>query len=268
VPDRIFADARLVAHYDAIEGARPDLDHYLALVDELGARSVLDVGCGTGTFACLLAEHGVNTIGLDPALASLEVARAKPGADRVRWLHGDAASLPRLVDGLEDPLLVDLATMTGNVAQVFVSDDEWLTALRAVHQVVRPGGHLVFETRDPAREAWREWTRERSSERLTLAGVDQWLDHWVHHWVDVTRVLDDQVTFRWTFCFDDGETLVSDSTLRFRSRDVGSAQLAAAGFAVVEVREAPDRPGQEHVFVARRPGPQEREAPRRPQSDF
>ena len=212
---------------------------------------MLDVGCGTGTFPCLLAERGVETIGLDPALASLEVARDKPGADRVRWLHGDAASLPRLVDGLEGPLQVDLATMTGNVAQVFVSDDEWLATLRAVRRVVRPGGHLVFETRDPGREAWLQWTREKSFERLAWGGAG------VEHWVEVTEVLDDQVIFRWTFRFDDGESVVSDSTLRFRSRDRVGAQLRASGFGVVDVRDAPDRPGHEHVFVARRPGPQE-----------
>ena len=253
MPDPIFADARLVAHYDAIEGARPDLVHYVDLVDELGARSVLDVGCGTGTFVCLLAERGVEAIGLDPALASLVIARGKPRAERVRWLHGEAASLPRLVDALTTPLRVDLATMTGNIAQVFVTDEDWLSALGAVHGVVRPGGHLVFETREPSQEAWREWTREQSFERLevAVAGVDD--NHWIEHWVEVTEVLDDRVTFRWTFSFDDGFTLVSDSTLRFRGRDQVGDQLQTSGFVVVDVRDAPDRPGQEHVFVARRP---------------
>ena len=51
---------------------------------------------------------------VDPAEASLAVARTKPGAERVRWLHGYATDLP--------PLQVDLATMTGNVAQIFVTD--------------------------------------------------------------------------------------------------------------------------------------------------
>src|SRR5690606_35551919 len=54
---------------------------------------------------------------VDPAAASLEVARTKPGADRVRWIHGYETDLPRLS--------VDLATMTGNVAQVFLTDEEW-----------------------------------------------------------------------------------------------------------------------------------------------
>ncbi|MEJ7707652.1 MAG: hypothetical protein WKF82_10520 [Nocardioidaceae bacterium] len=47
--------------------------------------------------------------------------------------------------------------------------------------------------------------------------------------------------------------LTSDSTLRFRERDEVEATLVAHGYAVDEVRDAPDRPGREFVFFARRP---------------
>ena len=46
--------------------------------------------------------------------------------------------------------------------------------------------------------------------------------------------------------------LTSDSTLRFRSRDELATSLIAAGLVVDEVRDAPDRPGREFVFIARR----------------
>ena len=77
--DEIFADPRLAELYDPFEQDRSDLAAYVDLVDELGARSVLDVGCGTGTLACSLAQRGVTVVGVDPATASLEVARRKPG---------------------------------------------------------------------------------------------------------------------------------------------------------------------------------------------
>jgi hypothetical protein len=48
----------------------------------------------------------------------------------------------------------------------------------------------------------------------------------------------------------DGTTLTSDSTLGFRSRDEIVATLDAARFDVVDVRDAPDRPGKENVFIA------------------
>lgn len=47
MPDLIFAHPRLAAIYDVIDDDRSDLDVYTALVEELGARSVLDIGCGT-----------------------------------------------------------------------------------------------------------------------------------------------------------------------------------------------------------------------------
>jgi hypothetical protein len=52
----------------------------------------------------------------------------------------------------------------------------------------------------------------------------------------------------------DGEVLTSDSTLRFREREEVEADLVAHGYVIVDVRGAPDRPGRELVFLARRPG--------------
>lgn len=237
--DPIFDDARLAAVHDPLDPDRSDLDAYVAIADELGARSVLDVGCGTGTLACLLAQRGLEVTGVDPAGASLDVARTKPGADRVTWVHGDATVLP--------PLQVDLVTMTANVAQVFVTDEDWAATLRAVHAALRPGGHLVFETRVPERRAWEEWTPEHTRTKAEVDGVGG-----VETWCEVTDVSGDLVSFRWTFVFEsDGALLTSDSTLRFHQRAELEASLADTGFDIVEVRDAPDRPGRELVFLAR-----------------
>jgi hypothetical protein len=60
------------------------------------------------------------------------------------------------------------------------------------------------------------------------------------------------VSFRWTYVFPDGEVLTSDSTLRFREREEVEDVLLAEGYDVADVRDAPDRPGRELIFVARR----------------
>jgi hypothetical protein len=44
VADAIFSERRLAEIYDPLEPDRSDLDLYLAIVDELGARSMLDIG--------------------------------------------------------------------------------------------------------------------------------------------------------------------------------------------------------------------------------
>jgi SAM-dependent methyltransferase len=235
VPDLIFSDSRLARIYDAFDGPRDDLSLYTDVADEFDARSVLDVGCGTGCLAVLLAASGRSVVGVDPALASLEVARAKDS--RVTWIHGDATTLPSLQ--------VDLATMTGNVAQVFLGDD-WEATLRGVHGALRPGGHLVFETRRPEARAWEDWAK------TTLRVVDRIEER--RELLDVSLPF---VSFRHTYRFPDGSVLASDSTLRFRSRAEVEESLVRCGFDVADVRDAPDRPGKEYVFIARRQQPEQ-----------
>lgn len=240
-PDPKFAEPRLAATYDVFEGERDDLDHYEQIVDELaGVGVVLDLGCGTGELACRLAGRGFEVIGIDPAAASLDIARTKPGAERVTWITGTATDAP------DDT--VDVVTMTGNVAQVFVRDDDWASTLAAIARSLRPGGRLVFETRDPDRRAWERWTPEHTTATADLPDGER-----ATTWCTATAVELPLVTFRYRTRFEsDGAELVSDSTLRFRTREELDASLDAAGFDVLDVRDAPDRPGKEWVYVAHR----------------
>jgi 2-polyprenyl-3-methyl-5-hydroxy-6-metoxy-1,4-benzoquinol methylase len=65
----------------------------VTIADEVEAYRVVDVGCGTGSLAVRLAELGFSVTGVDPAGASLDVARAKPNGELVAWVHGDATAL-------------------------------------------------------------------------------------------------------------------------------------------------------------------------------
>lgn len=170
----------------------------------------------------MLAGRGLDVVGLDPAAGSL--ARA---------------------------VAVDVVVMTGDTAQAITGRAEWTVTLRAAHDALLPGGHLVLETRDPAAQAWEGWTEEATARTQHAPGVGQ-----VRTRVQVTSVEGPLVPFTTTSAFaSDGQELVSQSLLRFRGRAQVEADLAGVGFTVVDVRDAPDRPRHELVVVAAR-GPE------------
>jgi SAM-dependent methyltransferase len=240
VADAIFAHPRLASVYDAFDGPRDDLAAYVGIAGELGAGRVLDVGCGTGCLALLLAGTGRTVVSVDPAAASLAVARSKDGSAAVTWIQGDAAAIPAVG--------ADLALMTGNVAQVFIADEDWMQVLRAIGGALRSLGYLVFETRRPERRAWEDWAADTGPVTLDIPGTGP-----VEQRREVTVVDLPLVSFRYTYTFlADGAVITSDSTLRFRGRDEVESSLAAQGYQVLDVREAPDRPGREFVFIAQR----------------
>ena len=213
---------------------------YEDIICRIAAQRVLDIGCGTGTFALRLADRGVAVTGVDPAQASIDVARGKPGAHRVRWLVGDARTLP--------PMQVDVATMTANVAQAIVDASEWHDTLLGIRAALRPGAFLVFESRDPTRRVWQNWNAEASYRTTDIRGVGT-----VETWAEVLDLALPLVTFRSTFVFrSDGAVLTSDSTLRFRAQGEVQTDLVSAGFVLDDVRHALDGPERELVFLARR----------------
>lgn len=237
----------IAASYDVVEGSREDLDLYASIAEELAARSVLDIGCGTGTLAVRLAAEGLSVTGVEPAGEMLNVARSKPHAEKVSWIHGTA---PDAVGMARDPqtsgLPADLAVMTANVAQVFLSDDDWLQTLRAVHTCLVPGGHLVFETRIPERRAWEDWARHRES-TAHMPGVGT-----VRESFEITAVDLPYVSFRSENHLPDGTVVPAESTLIFRPLEDIERTLAESGFTLRETRDAPDRPGREWVVIAQR----------------
>lgn len=228
----LFGEPRLASIYDALHTDRRDLDPYLAIGESLAPRSVIDLGCGTGTFACLIAQRGVSVIGVDPAAASIDVARRKPGGDQVRWIIGDSTTMP--ADR------VDMVTMTGNVGE-HLNDDEWLATLHACRRALQPDGHLVFGARDPAGETWRQWNRDSTFEQVDIPGVGI-----VESRLELTDTGPRHFSFRWTFAFKaDGATFDWEATFRVRTRDELVDALQTCDFEVTDVKE------DDFVFIAR-----------------
>ncbi|MFC4017220.1 class I SAM-dependent methyltransferase [Micromonospora sp. GCM10011542] len=237
-----FRHPRLVQVYDAECPWGPDDDLFRALVDETPGARVLDLGCGTGRLALALAAAGHTVSGVDPATASLDAARAKPGGERVTWIEGISALVPTRA--------YDVAVLTSHVAQYFVDDADWGRTLGDLHRALAPGGRLIFDARDPADRRWERWNPVDSRRRISLPDGGE-----VRAWTEVTGVGDGTVDFTHHYLFGDGEELLSSATLRFRTEAQLRDSLAAAGFAVDRIhggwrREPVGQGDGEFVIVA------------------
>jgi SAM-dependent methyltransferase len=236
---------RLVEVYDAVCPWSRDDDWFVRLVEAEGpARRVLDLGCGTGRLALGLASLGHRVTGVDPAAASLAAARGKPGAERVDWIEGTVTSA--------SDAAFDVALMTSHVAQLFVADDAWGAVLAGLRRAVVPGGLVAFDSRDPRARAWDGWNGADTYRHVALVRGRR-----VRTWTQLTDADEGIVSFAHHYRFDDGVTLRSDLTLRFRSEDELRRSLDAGGFAVERIAggwagEPVGHPDGELLVVARR----------------
>ena len=162
--ERQFAEDRLAALYDRFYPPEQRADFAFYLPRILAARSVLDVGCGTGALLRLAREagHSGRLCGLDPAVGMLNQAR-RQRAD-IEWVHGDLASAR-----WDAPF--DLIVMTGHAFQEYVADDEIRAALAAIRAALTDDGHFAFETRNPLDRAWERWPTDYSGEVADATGA-------------------------------------------------------------------------------------------------
>ncbi len=215
-----YEDPRLVELYDIDNPDGPDHDFYRSLADEIGASTVVDLGCGTGMLTVTLAREGRTVVGVDPSAAMLAFARARVGGDRVEWLVGDSCAVPD-----RD---FDYAVMTGNVAQ-HIADPDWLRTLHDLRHAMRSGATLAFETRNAAARAWEGWSSVDRNQRATAHGP-------LLEWMSAEETSPGTVRIQAHNLFpDSGETVVEEFDLRFRGRKAVEDDLRATGFETLAV---------------------------------
>ncbi len=122
------------------------------------AGSILDLACGTGVHAAFLAGGGhrrVTAVDLSPAMITrARTMRPHPG---VTWLVGDMREPPR------GPF--DRAMILGNSLNLLPDHAAVATTLRAIRQILLPGGRLLVQVVNP------EHPRHRQPRQIVRRGA-------------------------------------------------------------------------------------------------
>lgn len=111
-----------------------------AVGDPVGLR-VLDLGTGTGRHALWLAGRGAEVTALDFSEGMLRQARARPNAERVRFLQHDLHAPLPFADGSFDCVVSGLVLEHLATLDLFFAE---------AHRVLRPGGRAVVSAMHPA----------------------------------------------------------------------------------------------------------------------
>lgn len=210
-------DARLVELYDTDNPDGSDHEFYRQLADEIDARTILDIGCGTGMLTVSFAWAGRTVVGIDPSPNMLAYATKRANGQSVHWILGDSRDIPA------EPF--DYAVMTGNVAQ-HIGGSDWERTLTDIRGTLRDGGVLAFESRNPQARAWEKWAAAEPTIRDTANGP-------LREWSEVSEIEPGQIVLTAHNVFDDtGERIIEQLTLSFRERQLIEQQLREAGFVV------------------------------------
>lgn len=242
-----FNDPFIVSMYDHQNQHYPEeKQFYFDFVDEIKAKKILDIGCGTGLLTVSLANEGYDVVGIDPFQAMIDNAKQKTGSEKVRWIVGDALDLEN-----EN---ADLSLMTVHVVQHLINDDYFYRCLKSINESLKTGGYLVFDTRNSnAVNAGANWpTKDNPKENYDPVHGN------MLSWVNIIKIEGDVLLYQVNNnILSSGQTLTSTNELIFRSQKEITQFLIKAGFEVEKVYGNFDKShltslSPEMIFVARK----------------
>src|SRR6476469_9152311 len=137
-----YFDEQYMLEYEPIFSLAQDRRDTARLIELLGLPSearLLDVPCGQGRHAHLLAEAGYDVDGFDLSKDLLDIARKRGTGPMLRYHHGDMRRLPARWTGRFDAVL-NLFTSFGFF--LLPRDDDRVVAEWA--RVLKPRGTLIW----------------------------------------------------------------------------------------------------------------------------
>jgi ubiquinone/menaquinone biosynthesis C-methylase UbiE len=182
-----YFDAQYLLEYEPIFSPARDRADVARLIDVLGLSSgerLLDVPCGQGRHAHLLAEAGFDVTGLDYSKHLLDVAKERGTGPTLRYVQGDMRALPARWTGRFAAVL-NLFTSFG----FFLDPGDDVRVVREFARVLQPNGVLVWHggSRDGvmAKFLTRDWWKSADGTMVAhersfdpLSGILTIRSHW------------------------------------------------------------------------------------------
>jgi ubiquinone/menaquinone biosynthesis C-methylase UbiE len=182
-----YFDAQYLLEYEPIFSPardRADVARLIELVGLPAGARLLDVPCGQGRHAHLLAEAGFDVTGLDFSKHLLDIARERGTAPNLRYVRGDMRALPAKWTGRFAAVL-NLFTSFG----FFLDPADDVRVVREFARVLRPDGMLIWHggSRDGvmARFLSRDWWKSADGTMIAhersfdpLSGILTIRSHW------------------------------------------------------------------------------------------
>jgi ubiquinone/menaquinone biosynthesis C-methylase UbiE len=182
-----YFDAQYLLEYEPIFSPARDRADVARLIELLGLSAgerVLDVPCGQGRHAHLLAEAGFDVTGLDYSTHLLDVAKERGTASNLRYVRGDMRALPPKWSGKFSAVL-NLFTSFG----FFLNPMDDVRVVQEFARVLQPNGVLVWHggSRDGvmAKFLSRDWWKSEDGTMVAhertfdpLSGILTIRSHW------------------------------------------------------------------------------------------
>ena len=122
------------------------VDFYYEILKQegLNPRTAVDLACGTGSVTAILAEKGLQVIGVDMSEEMLTVASQKVGeAGFTPWF------LCQSIQQLHLPKAVDLAVCALDSLDYITDPEDCKEAIRRVYKYLNPGGIFIYDVNTP-----------------------------------------------------------------------------------------------------------------------
>jgi 2-polyprenyl-3-methyl-5-hydroxy-6-metoxy-1,4-benzoquinol methylase len=114
------------------------LHRYLVARDLCRGKDVLDIACGEGYGAAMLAQVAQRVVGIDVDRAAVAHAAAEYAGANLHYIAGDARRIPLATGSLD--VVVSFETL-----EHFAEQEEFLAQLA---RILRPDGVLIISTPD------------------------------------------------------------------------------------------------------------------------